>query len=147
MNYFAIVSSWKKKKERKIPFHFYGREHWSPKSFPILALKQFLFAQTAEVQNWPFWQAFCLWKILEDFHCRMWNGCSSTSSNAWLPDNHDVLSVCVPTRLIKDLNFQQHHGASITFLDSAHIYCRWAIEEAFIGQSQGGEPESKILRM
>ena len=146
MNYFAIVSSWKKKKSQ---FHFYGREHWSPKSFPILALKQFLFAQTAEVQNWPFWQAFHLWKILEDFHCRMWDGCSvvaSTSSKAWLADNHHVLSMYAPALLITDLNFQQHHGASVTFLDTAHIYCRWAIDEAFTGQFQGGEPESKILR-
>ena len=147
MNYFAIVSSWKKKKS---PFHFYGREYWSPKSFPIWALKQFLFSQTAEVQNWPSWQAFCLWRILEDFHCRVWSGCSGVSSasgSVWFPDNHDALSVCVPTLLIRDLNFQQHRGARITFLDTARIHCRWAIGEAFIGKFQGGETESKILRM
>lgn len=135
--------------KKKSPFHFYGREHWSPKSFPILALKQFLFAQTAEVQNWPFWQAFVFEKFLKIFTAGCGMGVQwfhPRSSKAWLPDNHDVLSVYAPALLTTDLKFQQHHGASVTFLDTAHIYGRWAIDEAFTGQFQGGEPESKILR-
>lgn len=146
MNYFAIVSSWKKKK----PISFLWQRILVSEVLSNLGFKTFLFSQTAEVKNWPFWQAFCLWRILEDFHCRMWSGCSgvsSASSSVWLPDNHNVLSACVPTLLIRDLNFQQHHGTRITFLDTAHIHCRWAIGKAFTGKFQGGETEGKILRM